>query len=308
MNIKLSENDCLNIIKLYEDINVGKIAKLYNVDKSTIYNVLKKYNVKTKTQRFQDEYENIIELYNEGFSSVEISKMYNVCKKSVLSLLHKYNVNIRDSKLLHRKYTLNEEYFDNIDDQYKAYILGLFYADGYNDGKGKVSISLQERDVDILLKIKKIINTNIPLNYRKLHEYNDKWVNQYRLYINSKHISKVLNDYGMVPAKSLVLKFPEWLNKDLISHFIRGYLDGDGHIGDRCVSFAGSKYLIPRIKEILETECDIKSLIYESNGCLVLHINRKEDRLKVLNYIYNNADIYLDRKYNKYLEIIEKNK
>ena len=40
-----------------------------------------------------------------------------------------------------------------------------------------------------------------------------------------------LKEKGCVPNKSLILKFPDsviFSNKDLIRHFIRGYIDGDG--------------------------------------------------------------------------------
>ena len=50
-----------------------------------------------------------------------------------------------------RRYNLDEEYFDNINSQNKAYILGFLYADGSNNPKKHtVSISLQEEDRYIL--------------------------------------------------------------------------------------------------------------------------------------------------------------
>ena len=131
----------------------------------------------------------------------------------------------------------------------KAYILGLLWADGYNDGKGKISISLQERDVDILKKIKKEIETDIPLNYRNFSNYRQGWKNQYRLFINSKYMSEKLNSYGMHPNKSLDAIYPDWIDEQLYPHFIRGYCDGDGHIGNGLISFTGSIHLIPKIKD-----------------------------------------------------------
>lgn len=302
---KLAEKDCLTIINLYYDNNVEDIAKIYNINPGTVYNILKKYNAPTKVQLLKINTQEIISLYND-YSVSQIASIYNVSKKTILNLLHDNNVKMRDAKLCHRKYMLNEFYFDTIDSQEKAYILGLLWADGYNDEKGHISISLQEQDIDILEKIKKQINTNIPLNYRKFSEYRAGWKNQYRLFINSKHISKKLSEYGMYSNKSLTAKFPDWLDKKLYPHFIRGYLDGDGHIGNRLVSFAGSIYLIPKIKEILENECEACCYIYKGTGCLNLHINKKQSRANVLNYMYKNANIYLQRKYDKYLEMMAK--
>lgn len=42
-----------------------------------------------------------------------------------------------------RTYTLNENFFDKIDCEEKAYFLGFLYADGWVDKKGyQISISL----------------------------------------------------------------------------------------------------------------------------------------------------------------------
>lgn len=304
MNKKINEEDCLKIIKLYYEESVNNIAQHFNIGITTIYDILKKYNVPTKVQLLKNHTNEIIDLYNNGYSVSKIAIMYNVSNKTILNLLHNNNVKMRDAKLCHRKYLLNEHYFDNIDTQEKAYILGLLWADGYNDGKGKISISLQERDVDILKKIKKEIETDIPLNYRNFSNYRQGWKNQYRLFINSKYMSEKLNSYGMHPNKSLDAIYPDWIDEQLYPHFIRGYCDGDGHIGNGLISFTGSIHLIPKIKEILEDKCNACCYIYKHFNCLTLHINKIQSRVSVLNYIYQDANIYLQRKYNKYLEII----
>ena len=33
---------------------------------------------------------------------------------------------------------------------------------------------------------------------------------------------------GMVKAKSLIIKFPTNISKEMLPHFIRGFFDGDG--------------------------------------------------------------------------------
>ena len=48
----------------------------------------------------------------------------------------------------------------------------------------------------------------------------------------AKKIFKDLIKLGVTPRKSLTLKFPTFLNEDLMRHFIRGYFDGDGCIWD----------------------------------------------------------------------------
>jgi len=45
---------------------------------------------------------------------------------------------------------------------------------------------------------------------------------------------KILNFKGYIPNKNLILKFPKesiFSSKDLIKHYIRGYVNGDGTLG-----------------------------------------------------------------------------
>ena len=39
-----------------------------------------------------------------------------------------------------------------------------------------------------------------------------------------------LINLGCIPNKSLTLTFPDFINDELLPHFIRGYFDGDGCI------------------------------------------------------------------------------
>ena len=56
-----------------------------------------------------------------------------------------------------RIYGVNDEIFDNIDNQDKAYVLGLLYADGCNYENGRVKIDLVEEDIDVLEKLNNLI-------------------------------------------------------------------------------------------------------------------------------------------------------
>ena len=59
---------------------------------------------------------------------------------------------------MNRKYNVNDNYFDVIDNQNKAYILGFLYADGCNYKNGYFKIDLQEEDKNMLEVFKKELN------------------------------------------------------------------------------------------------------------------------------------------------------
>lgn len=55
-----------------------------------------------------------------------------------------------------RKYQVNDNFFNSIDNQDKAWLLGLLYADGcvYDDGVIKIDLTVSDRE--LLEKNKKV--------------------------------------------------------------------------------------------------------------------------------------------------------
>jgi DNA-binding transcriptional regulator WhiA len=150
-----------------------------------------------------------------------------------------------------RKYYVDENYFDHIDNAEKAYIIGLLWSDGCNKtDRGCISLKLQDTDKHILENIKKLMGSNQPLYFspRKKDSHHDT----YSLEISSVKLSKRLEELGMIANKSLSLEFPKWLDESLYSSFILGLIDGDGCISKNnySVSLVGTSYLLEEIKKI----------------------------------------------------------
>ena len=142
---------------------------------------------------------------------------------------------------------------------------------------------------------------------------NGKVCSRCRWGITNEHFYKSLYSLGCVPNKSLILKFPDiklFKSKDLIRHFLRGYFDGDGCISWRdkehkniCISILGTfEFLtefmlnVPPYKIYSLTNNSRKSNITKT-------ISKKgKSAFKVLKYLYSNATVYLDRKYQRFLE------
>ena len=128
--------------------------------------------------------------------------------------------------------------------------------------------------------------------------------------ITDKHLWETLNNYGCTPRKSLTLKFPDediFKSKDLIRHFIRGYFDGDGcftrHVYintvSPSVSFLGTKAFLDKILEYSKIESNYRHDKRHTEFTWTLEYH-KEPGIKLINYMYNNCTIYLDRKYKLY--------
>lgn len=261
----------------------------------------------------EEEVQDIIQSYLNGESSVQIGKRYNTTHKPILKLLKKNNIYVdKLARRFHRQYVLNETYFENIDTPNKAYILGFLFADGNNSlNKGEVRIALQEDDKVILEQMRLEINSERPLifkDYSNKHDFGYTYKNQWQLSLFSKKICHDLNKLGMIPNKSLILEFPN-IDESLYSHFIRGYFDGDGsvcksHCGGSNLSITSTNNFCLKLKEIVIDKLNIEGVIRDAsnhNGITKVYSLTSNITVKTfLDWLYKDAELFLQRKYDRY--------
>ncbi|WP_216636984.1 LAGLIDADG family homing endonuclease, partial [Bacillus cereus] len=142
----------------------------------------------------------IMHLYTEGKSTSEIAMLANVSARYIRMVLSDSNVPRRAIGSWKRKYDIKENYFKTWSNN-MAYILGFIAADGVIQ-KENQCVSISQKESYILEDIKKELNTNQPL-------YQNKKTDVYMLNINSKTIKDdLMNIHGIMPCKSLNIKFP----------------------------------------------------------------------------------------------------
>lgn len=246
-----------------------------------------------------------------------IAKEYNICADSVYNLFLKYGFELKSMSHAKQQYKINEHYFDKIDTPNKAYIIGLLYADGCNmTDKHEIKISLQDNDKHILDSIKRELEYEGQLRFIDYNSKNVNHKNQYALDITNKHISQTLDNLGIWKNKSLILRWPDWLDKSLYSHFIRGYFDGDGCLylkknsKEATVSFVGTEMFLTKlstiVKEILDVDLLVKSIgVVDESVIREAKIYRQNGIKSFLNWMYNDADLMLKRKYDKYQHFLQ---
>ena len=208
----------------------------------------------------------------------------------------------------------NKNVFDIIDSEEKAYWLGFIFADGtissQKEGiKNKYSfeLSLSLKDLKHLIKFQKFINSNKEPKVSKagnLYKYE-----RCRISFSNKYLWNKLNDLGCVPKKSLKLIFPNetiFSNYSLIKHFIRGYFDGDGCISynDKnhsimSISLLGTKEFLEKLQTYLPLEKLYKVQKTKNVFCLSFQKSRGK---YILDYLYKDSNIFLERKYDRYKE------
>lgn len=123
---------------------------------------------------------------------------------------------------------INQQFFDNWNPE-MAYVLGFFSADGNLavNPRGAKYLQFTSTDEEILIKIRRVMESDhkISANLRR-----PGWKTAYRIQIGSMYMFERLSMHGMTVNKSLTLAFPRVPQKYL-SHFVRGYFDGDGSVG-----------------------------------------------------------------------------
>lgn len=215
-----------------------------------------------------------------------------------------------------------KNYFENIDSEEKAYWLGFLYADGCVSKDLKtICLDLNIVDKSHIYKFAMAIKSNHKI---WIHGENNQYI---RLAVHCKRMAIDLCNKGCVPKKSLILEFPneDIINKNLINHFIRGYFDGDGCIS-HCVGTRKRKDRIPGklypydkwFLKFVGTESMMKGISYymDMNNKIYNQIKGKNHyTLKCggkklvkekMDILYKNATVYLDRKYDKYLQLCSK--
>lgn len=309
-------NDVINAFLNKDDVN--NILERYCLKWCDFYNLIAPCLKTDSAQISPDEIDYIIKLYNQGVSTTKIGVKLGIYHKTVSIILKDHNIIIDQSKSL-RKYTLDETYFDTIDSPNKAYVLGLLYADGYNnETKGEIRLSLNEYDKDILQRISKCIRYSKPLTFIKCDDKvaSNGFIskNMYTLDIYNRHMSDSLAKYGVVQNKSLTLTFPSFLEESLYSHFLRGYFDGDGSYCHRyadkygwrdIVTFTSTNDFCKKAKEIInQYSLAYGGGIYDAschNGITkVLSFSGRTQVKNLLDWLYQDAFLYIDRKYQLY--------
>ncbi len=259
------------------------------------------------------EINKIISDYKSGESLRFMAKKYKRARGTLAKILKENNVEIRDNTINSRKYSHDENYFEIIDNEHKAYWFGFICADGFIESKRtqvsqKVGITLNNIDKGHLEKFKKDINATNPINDYIGSGYNPNGVFS-KIILTSQKTVDDLKKHGCVEHKSLSLKFPE-IREDLIRHFIRGYFDGDGSLNksrgykgkyEYAIQFTGTKEFLEKLMEILNKNLKL----YYHNNAYELSIGGNNQVKEIANYLYNDSTVYLDRKYEKYLEMLK---
>lgn len=189
-----------------------------------------------------------------------------------------------------------------------------------------LKLALKEDDAGHVQKFLDCIESDYPVHLYKTTGYNHTdIIYEARAFITNKHMCSLLyEEYGVTPRRYDPTKLLTVIPKELERYFILGVFDGDGSFtsyygsyGDKMnVCFGGSVELLRFIENHLvkngiifkaNTESGERKVAIRHKGkdgtWRSLNFAGKRQGMKIVNYLYQDTPIYLDRKYQKYLNL-----
>lgn len=213
---------------------------------------------------------------------------------------------LRKPRLKNSKPCVDDFFFSEWNEK-SAYLLGYLEADGYFTFKGNRSIQItfctSPKDELYLQELANLIGCKKKLLTRTHYNKNGKVYQTKAFVISSRIWKKDLEN------KYRIGKIPDCITEELLPHYIRGLFDGDGSVywskqanSIRTNIVFSSKELAENITNILRLIVKSKLTIYKktnSNFCWYINLGNKSTKL-LYKYLYENANIYLNRKYIKF--------
>lgn len=265
----------------------------------------------------------IILEYTEGITQSELSKRYGVSQSTIHRVLLRYDTQSRSfHEAMWLKNPFDERFFREINTEEKAYWLGFLTGDGCirKDPRSEhyfIGLGLKLEDRPHIEKFLRAVNA--PKAHIYDYAYKDRNGGVSIIRLSSKHMFQDLINYGITPNKSL--KEVPWVGSpELMHHYWRGILDSDGTVccythqshghkfKDWYIGICGSKEICSEFKQFCSTMCGTRSKVTKArygSECWRFGVGGAWSSLAVLDALYKNANIFLDRKYNLYLHLKE---
>lgn len=300
-------------------ISADKIAYAYGCSVPTVLEVTKKAGITRNLSdsalladsKYKQFYNEWIEKYIDGMNSHEIASEYGCDGMTVSTVVRKAGKSRSISDIMNMRYGKYDTYFDDINDEEKAYFLGMLLADGCIRSRKmsmqqEMILSLKLCDSYIVERLVSILGRNVYYSPPR-----GRTTEQACIHVHSDHIVNTLRNYGFTYRKSLdnhdAIGF-DHMPQNLMNHFIRGIVDGDGSIYiydgvHGAVKVCGNYNDMQKIAIFCDIECNMK--VPRKDGSIYQVVwGSRHDVTKIIHYLYNDATIYLHRKKSKADQIL----
>lgn len=294
--------------KLIEDFlngsTIEELTKKYNYPRRYVLKDTQAY--REKPNRYDKEtIKKALNLYEEGYDQKQIGRMLKIKYGTIGSWVKKYGSPRHRGP---KSKVKNEDFFDVIDTEEKAYFLGFIMADGcvstYNN-EWSLKMGVSTIDKEIIEKLLKYLDANYKIKDKKTKTPQGNPSYCSFVSITSRHLVESLMKLGVIERKTSKESMPNIAN-NLKRHFVRGFFDGDGIT---CITknkkrsgFISSLELINEIQTFLGSNQKIHRN-KQSKKPVYYFLGGIKFSRKLYEAIYKDSTIWLARK-RKRLEYI----
>jgi hypothetical protein len=303
----------------YQNMTIEEIASALEKTYSCVFFQARKIGLsKTgcKNNKWSDDEISFIKEHYQDMTTNEIAEYLNRTPKAVH--VKKSRLGLKNDPI----YSYDRNKFEKILTEDDAYWLGFLYADGYvchSNNSWWYGVELQYRDIGHLKKLNKYMNGNMHIDtfYHK-SPTSENICKMCKIVYCSKQLFLNLANCGCMQRKSKVITMPFGVvPEQLIRHFIRGYFDGDGSCGiyrhserkyikyPRAKITCGSHDFVNQLKEYLNNINIRCGIVTSKEGNYDIFFSGKDNVVNFLKYMYNESNIYLDRKYEIYKQCLD---
>lgn len=231
-------------------------------------------------------------MYVSGMSTPAIQDALGINNSTVGRILKRRGIAVRPLTETSRRFHVQEDFFDVIDSERKAYWLGMLAADGSVSGN-VVNLSLQCGDVAHVERFRADIGSSHPIKTN---------VGQKLLAFRCKHMISALAEHGIVPRKSWTYSprlqlIPPHLHR----HFWRGMVDGDGWItvgktGQRMLGLCGTEMVVSLFKSFMEGQGAVARIWRQPESVWCSAVSNRDGFAKISTVLYADCEVFLARK------------
>jgi hypothetical protein len=212
-----------------------------------------------------------------------------------------------------RLYTVNDNYFDDLNSEGPSYWLGVLSADGYIRGNS-INLTVKEADIEWLTLYKEALEIEAPI------QKGPKGC--IRVVFTSKRVAQNLVSYGLVQRKSLTLSFCRQVPVPQVKHYVRGLIDGDGSLSLSSkivrIGLTGTKDIVTCTDNYLRQFTTARSQLRRSSRSVgkesgvnkAFRVNwcGRQNVGQIVKHLYNESSYFLGRKKMLADKIIKANK
>lgn len=307
-------NEIIN--KYLEGASISKLLIEYpQYNRRTLTKFLTDNNVTIRGGRKKktftsEQIEEIKTMIDNGAFLIELAQHFELDKETMRKRLADLHLEIKNTNRVNRR--IKSNYFSVIDSPEKAYWLGFLYTDGSVDHyhtTGRIRLQLQEKDVEILEKLKNDLCLDCKIIY-------DKRPNSTccSIEFTDEQIYNDLAKYNIIPNKTYsVNRIPyETIPEEYLGAYALGLFDGDGSLSysDNFSTNVTLNYTAYYEEEVRDFQKIINKLanIENTNKLFFTSAWHAQWRgriqvVKILDILYSSSPRYLKRKYDKYLSL-----